>query len=134
MTLKYYNAYSKGSYTKRPKDSYINDFSAIMAHSFDNAANIFYNEIQFEIDYGSNEFITIPEVRVDSVTDYNTSMLVNSDEYKIFIFKANFPSPEYGMKFKWGEDYWLVINVSNKKNMAVSCEVRRCNNVLRFFD
>ena len=134
MTLKYYNAYSKGSYSKRPKDSYINDFSAIMAHSFDNAANIFYNEIQFEIDYGSNEFVTIPEVRVDSVTDYNTSMLVNSDEYKIFIFKANFPSPEYGMKFKWGEDYWLVINVTNKKNMAVSCEVRRCNNVLRFFD
>lgn len=134
MTLKYYNAYSKGSYTKRPKDSYINDFSAIMAHSFDNAANIFYNEIQFEIDYGSNEFITIPEVRVDSVTDYNTSMLVNSDEYKIFIFKANFPSPEYGMKFKWKNNYWLVINVVDKESMAVSCEVRRCNNVLRFFD
>lgn len=134
MTLKYYNAYSKGSYAKRPKDSYINDFSAIMAHSFDNAANIFYNEIQFEIDYGSNEFITIPEVRVDSVTDYNTSMLVNSDEYKIFIFKADFPNPDYGMKFKWGENYWLVINVVDKENMAVSCEVRRCNNVLRFFD
>lgn len=134
MTLKFYNAYSKGSYSKKPKDSYINDFSAIMAHSFDNAANIIYNEIQFELNYGSNKFITLPEVRVDSATDYNTSMLVNSDEYKIFILPANFPNPEYGMKFKWGENYWLVINVVDKENMAVSCEVRRCNNVLRFFD
>ena len=40
MTLKYYDAYRKGSYSKKPKDSYINDFSAMMAHSFDNAANI----------------------------------------------------------------------------------------------
>ena len=45
MTLKYYDAYRKGSYSKKPKDSYINDFSAMMAHSFDNAANIFYNEL-----------------------------------------------------------------------------------------
>lgn len=134
MTLKYYDAYRKGSYSKKPKDSYINDFSAMMAHSFDNAANIFYNEIEFELNYGSNEFIMIPEIRVDSVTDYNTSMLVNSDEYKIFIFKPDFPTPTYGMKFRWGEDYWLVINTDNTKNMAVSCEVRRCNNVLRFFD
>lgn len=134
MTLKYYNAYSEGPRTKKAKDSYINDFSAMMAHSFDNAANIYYNEIEFELEYGSNKFIRIPEIRVDSVTDYNTSMLVNGDEYKIFIFKPDFPTPTYGMKFRWGENYWLVINTDNEKNMAVSCEVRRCNNVLRFFD
>lgn len=134
MTLKYYEAYNKGARTAKPKDSYINDFSAMMAHSFDNTSNIYYNEIEFELNYGSNEFIKIPEIRVDSVTDYNTSMLVNGDEYKIFIFKPDFPAPDYGMKFRWGENYWLVINVDNKNNMAVSCEVRRCNNVLRFFD
>ena len=134
MTLKYYEAYNRGARTKKPKDSYINDFSAIMAQGFDNAANIYYNEIEFELEYGSNSFIRIPEIRVDSVADYNTSMLVNSDEYKIFIFKPDFPTPTYGMKFRWGEDYWLVINTDNEKNMAVSCEVRRCNNVLRFFD
>ena len=134
MTLKYYEAYNKGPRTKKAKDSYINDFSAMMAQSFDNAANIYYNEIEFELDYGSNNFIKIPEIRVDSVTDYNTSMLANGDEYKIFIFKPDFPTPTYGMKFRWGENYWLVINTDNEKNMAVSCEVRRCNNVLRFFD
>ena len=134
MTLKYYNAYSKGPRTKTAKDSYINDFSAMMSQSFDNAANIYYNEIEFELDYGSNNFVKIPEIRVDSVTDYNTSMLVNGDDYKIFIFKPDFPNLVYGMKFRWGENYWLVINVDNEKNMAVSCEVRKCNNVLRFFD
>lgn len=134
MSLKYYNAYSKGVATQRPKDAYLNDFNAMMNQGFDNAANIYYNEIEFELDYGSNTFITVPEVRVDSILDYNSSMLVNADEYKTFIFRPEFPTPTYGMKFRWGENYWLVINVDNEKNMAISCEVRRCNNVLRFFD
>lgn len=134
MSLKYYNAYGVGARTKKPKDTYMNDFSAMMAHSFDNAPNVFYNEIEFELVYGSNEFVKIAEMRVDSVSDYNTSMLVDADEYKIFIFKPDFPTPTYGMKFRWGESYWLVINTDNENNMAVSCEVRRCNNVLRFFD
>ena len=52
----------------------------------------------------------------------------------MFIFQPDFPEPYYGMKFKWGSNYYLVTNVEGKAGLVKSAEVRRCNNILRFFD
>ena len=133
MALRYYDA-SSAIRTITPKDTFKSDYDAICEQIFDNTYNVYYNEIMYEEHYGEKDFVEIPMVRVDSVVNYNTGVQVG-DDYKVFILTPDFPvNPYYGMKFKWGDNYWLVINTNNLGNMATSCEVRRCNNILRFFD
>lgn len=133
MNLKYYKATNKIRQST-PKDSYYKDYESILDLSFDNAPNIVYNEIEYEETYGKKDFKTIEKVRVDTVLDYNTGIILG-DDYKTFIFNYDFPiQPFYGMKFKWKGNYWLVINTNSYGSMVTSAEVRRCNNTLRFFN
>lgn len=133
MSFKYYNAANKIR-QPNPKDSYYADYDAIMNLGFDNAPNVIYEEIEYEKTYGENDFVKIDKVRVDTVLDYNTGIILG-DDYKTFIFTPDFPvQPYYGMKFRWMDSYWLVINTNSYASMTTSAEVRRCNNVLRFFD
>ena len=130
--LTFYNAYDKVR-TKTCKDSYINDFAAVMEQTFENSSNVFYDEIEMETFYGSGVFNRIPVVRVDSIISYNTGTAIG-DDFKNFLFTPDFTKPSYGTKFRWGNNYWLVINTNNAESMNISAEVRRCNNQLRFFD
>lgn len=133
MALRYYEAL-KALNEPTPKDSYKADYDAIVDMTFDNAYNIAYNEIEYEKTYGENDFELIDRVRVDVILDYNTGIIL-SDDYKTFIFDTKFPIiPYYGMKFRWKGSYWLVINTCNDETLPITAEVRRCNNVLRFFD
>lgn len=133
MSLKYYEAANKIR-QPNPKASYYADYAAIMDLGFDNAPNVVYDEIEYEQTYGENDFAFINKVRVDTVLNYNTGIIL-SDDYKTFIFAPDFPvEPYYGMKFRWKGSYWLVINTNTYASMTVTAEVRRCNNVLRFFD
>ena len=133
MALRFYNSFIMAR-TKNPTKAYYDDFVAMSEQIFDNAPNVIYNEIQYEAHYGQRDFIPIPMVRVDSVVNYNTGIQVG-DDYKVFIFKPDFPvKPYMGMKFKWGRNYYLVINTNNNGSLSISAEVRRCNNTLRFFD
>lgn len=133
MALKYYNS-SRPTRVSNPTQAYYDDFVAISDDIFSNAPNVVYNEIQYEAHYGQRDFKPIPMVRVDSVVNYNTGIQVG-DDYKIFMFTPDFPiEPFYGMKFKWGRNYWLVTNVDNLGSLVTNVEVRRCNNTLRFFD
>ena len=133
MALKYYKS-SHPTRVFNPTKSYHDDFLEISNLSFENAPNVIYNEIQYEAHYGHRDFIPIDMVRVDPVVNYNTGIQIG-DDFKVFVFKPDFPvKPYYGMKFKWGKNYYLVINTNNNGSMSVSAEVRRCNNTLRFFD
>lgn len=130
--FKFYNAYNSAR-TNTPRERFQNELQSIFERDFENAPNVFYNEIEIEKTYGSNKFEKIPMVRVDSIVDFNTGIALG-DDFKMFVFMPDFIKPLYGMKFKWNDDYWLVINTNNAESLAVSAEVRRCNNVLRFFD
>lgn len=132
MAMKYYNA-SQAFRTTNPTQAYYDDFVAISDQTFDNAPNVKYNEIQYEAHYGQRDFKPIPMVRVEPVVNYNTGIQVG-DDFQVFIFTPDFPKPYYGMKFKWGKNYYLVINVDKGSGLSTSAEVRRCNNTLRFFD
>ena len=133
MSLKYYEAANKIR-QPNPKASYYADYAAIMDLGFDNAPNVVYDEIEYEQTYGENDFAFINKVRVDTILNYNTGIILG-DDYKTFIFAPDFPvEPYYGMKFRWKGSYWLVINTNTYASMTVTAEVRRCNNVLRFFD
>lgn len=132
MSMKYYKA-SQSIRNTNPTKAYYDDFVAISNQTFDNAPNVKYNEIEYEVHYGTRDFKPIPMVRVEPVVNYNTGVQVG-DDFQIFIFTPDFPEPYYGMKFKWGKNYYLVINVDKGSGLSTSAEVRRCNNTLRFFD
>ena len=133
MALKYYEANSKIR-QPNPKASYYADYDAIIDMGFENAPNIVYDEIEYEQTYGKNDFRFINRVRVDTVLEYNTGIILG-DDYKTFIFDSNFKvEPYVVMKFRWKDNYWLVINTNSVVSVPTSAEVRRCNNVLRFFD
>lgn len=133
MALKYYDAAAKIR-QPNPKASYYADYAAMMDLGFENAPNVVYDEIEYEATYGEEDFITIPRVRVDTILNYNTGIILG-DDYKTFIFAPEFEvQPYYGMKFRWQGSYWLVINTNSYASLPVSAEVRRCNNVLRFFN
>ena len=133
MALKYYNAAAKIR-QPNPKASYYADYAAMMDLGFENAPNVVYDEIEYEATYGEEDFITIPRVRVDTILNYNTGIILG-DDYKTFVFAPEFEiQPYYGMKFRWQGSYWLVINTNSYASLPVSAEVRRCNNVLRFFN
>ena len=132
MAMKYYSA-TQAFRTTNPTKAYRDDFVAISEQTFDNAPNVKYNEIEYEVHYGKRDFKPIPMVRVEPVVNYNTGIQVG-DDYQVFIFTPDFPEPYYGMKFKWGRNYYLVINVDKGSGLSTSAEVRRCNNTLRFFD
>lgn len=133
MSLKYYDATNKIR-QPNPKATYYADYNAMVDFSFDNAPNVVYDEIEYEQTYGENDFVTIDKVRVDTILNYNTGIILG-DDYRTFIFTPDFPvEPYYGMKFRWKNSYWLVINTNSYASMVNTAEVRRCNNVLRFFD
>ncbi len=139
MSLKYYSAYN-ATRTSTPKQSYKDDFTAIQDLAFDNAPNVFYGDsedcVEYEYVYGSNMFRPIEMVRVDDVVDYNTG-LYSSDDFKVFIFKNDFTEANnftYGSKFRWKNNTWLVISSNILNGVANSVEVRRCNNIARFYD
>ena len=131
--MKYYEAYN-AIRTENPKQNYKEDYDAIVNQVFDNAYNIVYNEVEFEYEYGSNVFEKVEKVRIDSIVNYTSSMVVDSEDFKTFIFLPDFPEPLMGMKFKWNGSYWLVISTNNKESLTTTAEVRRCNNVLRYYD
>lgn len=131
--MKYYDAYSEARHCV-PKQDYKEDYAAIIESTFDNAFNVVYNEIEFEYEYGSNDFTPVNKVRVDSVINYTSSMVVDAEDFKTFIFLPDFPEVHLGMKFKWNNNYWLVISTNKRESLSNSAEVRRCNNVLRYFD
>lgn len=133
MALRYYKS-SRPTRVTNPTQSYYDDYVAICEQTFDNAPNVVYNEIQYEAHYGARDFRPIPMVRVDPVVNYTTGYQVGND-YKVFVFTPDFPvEPYFGMKFKWGRNYYLVINVDGGAGLVTTAEVRRCNNTLRFFD
>lgn len=133
MALRYYDAASVVR-TKNPKESYYNDYEAMSDLLFENAPNVVYNEIEYEQTYGELDFAIAEKIRTDVILDYNTGIIL-SDDHQTFYFPTDFPiEPYYGMKFRWKGSYWLVINTSNLNSMVTSAEVRRCNNVLRFYD
>lgn len=132
MALKYYDA-TKKIKQPNPKASYYADYAAIMDFGFENAPNVIYDEIEYEKTYGKEDFELLGRVRVDTILNYNTGIILG-DDYKMFVFPPEFKiTPYYGMKFKWKDSYWLVINTNSYGSLSNSAEVRRCNNVLRYF-
>ena len=135
MNFKYSNAFKSN---ETPRAFYEELNKNIYEQSFENAPNYYAVDsttpIEYEYPYGTSNWYRV-EARVDNIILPNSGAKSGND-YKNFIFKPNFPLEIlYGMKFRWKNNIWLVQNTDGmNSDIGKSCVVRRCNNVLRFFN
>jgi len=135
MAFKYSNAFKS---TETPREFYEELNKNIYEQSFENAPNYYSanckTPIEYEYPYGSSKWHKV-DGRVDNIVLANTGAKSGND-YKNFIFKPSFSlNILYGTKFRWKNNIWLVQNTDNMtSDTSKTCVVRRCNNVLRFYN
>ena len=105
-------------------------FQEIVDERFYNAPDVYTIKEQKAI--GSDEYNDI-DVRINrGIGVYSGRNL--GDDWRLLIFKdVNHPII-MGKKYFFDNNYWLTFNTETYNNFAVSCMVKRCNNVLRWID
>jgi hypothetical protein len=108
----------------------IKGFQAMINAEFYNSPTAFI--VQEEEVFASGSYIDV-DVRINrGINTYTGEKL--GDDYKLLIFRDLDHSTHIGMLYYFDSNYWLVQNTEIIKNIATSATVRRCNNVLRWFD
>ena len=126
MTYRFLNA--SLSSQQNPKTTLISDFQTNLEKDFYVSSDWF--TILRESPYASEEYEDV-DVRINTLFQPKTAIAVG-DDYKKLIFKKPSDSPPLGTLFQFDSNYWIVSNVEAIKNLATSCVVRRCNNLLRW--
>ncbi len=104
------------------------DFQALVTEQFSVATDIF--TISEEIPFASGSYVDL-RVRINSAISQTTGQKLG-DDYKNFLFEDLTHAVDIGKKFIFDQNYWITINTEKTKNLAASCTVRRCNNMLRW--
>ena len=111
-------------------DVMINEIQANIYENFNNASTYF--TIQEETFFASGSFQDT-EARINrGINAYTGDKL--GDDFKYIIFKDLNHATMQGYKYFFDNDYWIVTNTEIIKNLAASCLVRKCNNMLRWVD
>jgi len=128
MTYRFLNA--SLPIQKTPKETFTADFQNNMDNEFYTASDWF--TIQREVPYGSEEYEDV-DVRINTLFQAKTAVAVG-DDFKKLLFKSPLETPSLGTMFQFDNNYWIVVNLENIKNIATTSVVRRCNNLLRWKD
>lgn len=128
-TYKYYPP-SLGTINKNPKDAYIELFEENLRDQFYNSSDVF--TIMEETSFGSGQYQNV-DVRVNKVIDTSTGDRVGDDFRKILFSDLNHTT-DLGWMYQFDSNHWIVTNIDKVKSLTTSAVVRRCNNVLRWFD
>ena len=59
-------------------------------------------------------------------------MVKNSDDYRSLYFKNLDHDAPRGRYYKWNDNYWLVYETSTDLETISTCNIRRCNNWLKW--
>lgn len=105
-------------------------FQTVVDDQFLNAPNIFTISEQTAI--GSNNYEDT-QVRINRGINVYTGRNMG-DDWRLLIFNNPNHSIILGRKFFFDNNYWLTFNSETYNNIAVSCMIKRCNNVLRWLD
>lgn len=115
---------------KNPKGTLISDFQTNLEKEFYVSSDWF--TIQKEYPYGSEEYVDT-DVRINTLFEAKTAMAIG-DDFKKLLFKSPAEAATLGQYFQFDNNYWIVSNIENIKNLASTCVIRRCNNLLRWKD
>jgi hypothetical protein len=123
-----YKYYSSVTMSGSPSQTLIGGFQALLNDQFSVSSDVF--TIQEEVTLGSNVLTDI-QVRVNTAIQSQTGLKLG-DDFKNLLFKDISHSVVIGKKYYFDNNYWISVFTEAIKNLAASCMVRRCNNVLRW--
>jgi hypothetical protein len=130
MTPPYKILNSSMSIVKSPKESYIEDFQQRLNEGFENSTDWFY--VKEESPFGSENYVDVL-ARINYVVTAETGEKL-SDDYKLLWFKDISHKVFLGTMFYFDNNYWITVNTESIKSLTTSITVKRCNNILRWFD
>lgn len=129
MDFPMYNSARK--LVKKPHDAYLNQLQALINERWENSTQTIFTVYQ-QADIGSTEWIEVP-MSIDTAIDIGTG-LKKGDDFKVFSHKNISSDLKLGLMYRTEEDYWVCINTNGYASPTNSCEVRRCNNVMKWVD
>ena len=114
-----------------PYTHYVTQLQALVNNKWENSTQTNFNVWQ-EAPFGSKEFVPV-EVSIDTSIDIGTGFK-KGDDFKIFSHRDISHQVPLGTMFKTDTDYWICINTNGYASPTNSCEVRRCNNIMRWIN
>lgn len=122
---------NKQSFSRMPHERYIEHMQALINNRWKNSTQTGFRIWQEE-PYASNEWKRA-QISVDTAIDIGTGFK-KGDDFKVFSHRDISKEIALGTMFKTETDYWLCINTNAFASTINSCEVRRCNNVLKWIN
>lgn len=116
---------------KLPHDAYLSHLQALINERWENSTQTIFSVYQ-QADIGSDEWIEQP-ISIDTAIDIGTGFK-KGDDFKVFSHKNISADMKLGIMFRTEEDYWICTNTNGYASPTNSCEVRRCNNVMKWVD
>ncbi len=105
-------------------------FQALLSEQFEVASD--YYVIKEESSFASGSYVNVG-VRINRGINVYTGEKLG-DDFKLVLFKELNHPIDFGRFYYFDNNYWLTYNTEKIKNLVASCMVRRCNNVLRWYD
>lgn len=129
--LKFYSNYINNMLT--PNQNWRTLQQEFVNEAFDNTtikiADLYEEGVPFDFEFNSN-----PECWVGTVLDVSTGIVKNSDDYRSVYFKNLEHEAQRGRYYKWNNNYWLVYETTNDLETISTCNIRRCNNWLKWLN
>lgn len=114
-----------------PHERYTGGLQALINERWTNSTQTGF-EVYQELEIGSGEY-SLVDISIDTAIDIGTGFK-KGDDFKVFSHKHIEGQMPLGTMFRTSHDYWLCINTNGYASPTNSCEVRRCNEVMKWVD
>lgn len=114
-----------------PHERYTRGLQALINERWMNSTQTSF-EVYQELEIGSGEY-SLVNISVDTAIDIGTGFK-KGDDFKVFSHKNIEGQMPLGTMFRTSNDYWLCINTNGYASPTNSCEVRRCNEIMKWID
>ena len=114
-----------------PYNHYVEQMQALINNRWDNSTQNTF-EVWQEEPFASGQY-NLVDVSIDTGVDIGTGYKKGED-FKIFSHRDISHEVQLGTMFKTEKDYWICINTNAYASAINSCEVRRCNNILKWIN
>ena len=115
----------------KPHKHYTEHMQALINDRWDNSTQNSFNVWQ-EIPFASGKYEKV-DVSIDTAVEIGTGFKKGED-FKVFSHRDISHEVQLGTMFKTDSDYWICINTNAFASPINSCEVRRCNNTLKWIN
>lgn len=127
--LEFYSNYLQNA--KTPNQDWRGLQQEFVTEMFENTTilrtDVYEEGLPFDFDFKSN-----PECWVGTVIDVSTGLTKSADDYRTLYFKNLDHDAPRGRYYKWNNNYWIVYETTTDLETIANCNIRRCNNWLKW--